>query len=103
MFKNKGFIIDNILHLTPSEAFELCSEEATLVDVREEFMIGCKKFDVPQTIYCPASNIAELHTKLPKFLPLIIADATGIHSKEIVLFLIDKGLNRYKLFIFVLL
>jgi rhodanese-related sulfurtransferase len=94
MFKNKGFLIGNILHLIPKEAYELCNQESIIVDVREEFMIGCKKFDVKQTIFCPASKIEELYLNLPKEMPLIFADATGIHSKEVINFLLNKSYNN---------
>lgn len=94
MFKNKGFKIGTILHLTPRETFELCHDDAILVDVREEFMVGCKIFDVKQTLYCPASNIKESYLKLPEDIPLIFADATGLHSKEVLLFLTEKGFKN---------
>ena len=50
MFKNLGFKTNNIIHLTPREAYEICNENAILVDVREDFMIGYKKFEVKQTL-----------------------------------------------------
>ena len=91
MFKNMGFLIGNILHLTPREAYELCNQDSIMIDVREEFMVGCKVFDVKKTLYCPASKISELYENLPKDSSLVIADATGIHSKEVITFLIEKG------------
>ena len=94
MFKNKGFKIGNILHLTPKEAYELCNQESILVDVREDFMVGCKIFDVKQTLYCPASKIEELYNNLPIESSLVIADATGIHSKEVINFLTQKGFTN---------
>lgn len=94
MFKNKGFKIGNIIHLTPKEAYELCNQESIMVDVREEFMVGCKIFDVKQTLYCPASQINELYKNLPTDVSLVIADATGIHSKEVIIFLSEKGFNN---------
>ncbi|MBI5541650.1 MAG: rhodanese-like domain-containing protein, partial [Bacteroidia bacterium] len=78
----------------PKETYDICNEEAILVDVREDFMIGCKKFDVKQTIYCPASKIEELYINLPKDKPLVIADATSIHSKETIIFLTEKGFTN---------
>jgi len=93
-FKNKGFVIGNILHITPKETIELCKDDAILVDVREEFMIGYKRFSVNKVIYAPASIIEEFYLELPTDKLLIIADATGIHSKEVTLFLTEKGFKN---------
>lgn len=65
-----------------------------MVDVREDFMVGCKIFDVKQTLYCPASKINELYKNLPTDVALVIADATGIHSKEVINFLTEKGFKN---------
>ena len=91
MFKNKGFKIGDILHLTPHEAYELCNDDAIMLDVREDFMIGVKKFDVKQVLYCAASTINEYYQNLPDNIPLIVADASGLHSKETANFLVGKG------------
>jgi len=91
MFKNKGFKIGNILHLTPHEAYELCSNDAIILDVREDFMVGNKKFDVKQVLYCAASTIKEYYQNLPDNIPLVVADASGLHSKETAVFLVEKG------------
>ena len=93
-FKNKGFVIGNILHITPKEAIELCKDDAILVDVREEFMIGYKRFSVNKVIYAPASIIEEFYLELPTTKLLIISDATGIYSKEVTLFLTEKGFKN---------
>lgn len=91
MFKNLGFKTNNIIHLTPREAYEICNENAILVDVREDFMIGYKKFEVKQTLYFPASTLESTYQKLPKDSPLVFADASGLHSKEMVVFLFKQG------------
>lgn len=94
MFKNKGFKIGQLINLIPRDAYALCQEEAILVDVRENFMIGYKKFDVKQTVYCPASIIKECYLNLPDNVPLVLADASGLHSKEAALFLLEKGFKN---------
>ncbi len=91
LFKNVGISSSGILHVSAHEAIELCKKGAILVDVREEYMIGFKLFDVKEVIYCPKSKIEENYTEIPKDKALIFADATGIHSKEAVLFLLEKG------------
>jgi rhodanese-related sulfurtransferase len=66
-----------------------------LIDVQEEFMNRFKMMDIPEVIYCPYSILEETYMNLPMEKPLIFADASGIHSKEAVKFLLDKGfVNR---------
>ena len=94
LFKDKGISSSGMLHVSAQEAFELCKEGAIIVDVREEFMVGFKMFDVEKTIFCPKSMLEEKYSELPKDRALIFADATGIHSKEAVLFLLEKGFEN---------
>jgi rhodanese-related sulfurtransferase len=94
LFINVGISSSGMLHVSAHEAFELCKKGAIIVDVREEFMIGFKMFDVEEVIYCPKSKIEENYSEIPKDKTLIFADATGIHSKEAVLFLLEKGFDN---------
>ncbi len=82
-----------MLNVTPGQALSLCKNGAVVIDVREGFMNRFKMIDVPEIIYCPFSILTETWLQLPKEKPLIIADTTGIHSKEAVEFLTDKGLG----------
>jgi rhodanese-related sulfurtransferase len=91
IFKDKGIKINGITHLSPKEAFELLNSEVILVDVREEYMIGYKKFDVQQIIYIPYSECTHSLARIPKDKALIIADSYGLRSKEIVIKLINNG------------
>jgi rhodanese-related sulfurtransferase len=93
-FKNTGMISSGMLHVTPKETYELCQQGAIIVDVREEYMNRFKMFDVEEIIFCPYSIIKENCSELPKDKALIFADATGIHSKEAVLFLQEKGFEN---------
>jgi rhodanese-related sulfurtransferase len=94
MFKGKGFIIENILHLSPKESFELCQKGAILVDVREEYLTGHKTFDVEHVIYCPRSLINERLNRLPKDKPIIIADSVGLRSNEAIVILMQNGFRN---------
>jgi len=91
LFSNTGFFTGEIFNLTPKQTLELCRKGAVLIDVREDFMNRFKIMDVPEVIYCPFSILEEFYMNLPIEKPLIFADASGIHSKEAVLFMIDKG------------
>lgn len=91
LLKNHGFLIQGILHLSPKEVFELCNDECILVDVRDDYLTNFKSFGVPRVIYIPAGNIKNQYNDLPRHKCLIIADSAGIHSKEVVIFLKEKG------------
>jgi rhodanese-related sulfurtransferase len=95
MFQNLGIKSQNILNLSPRETYKLCTENnAILVDVREEGLVGMKMFNVPKIVYCPNSILSENFEKLDFNKPLIFADATGLRSKEAVLFLTEKGFTN---------
>jgi rhodanese-related sulfurtransferase len=92
-FEGYGFTIDGIQHLTPREANDLCHKGAILLDLRLELLFKNKRFDVPQLIHCHSNEIEEYYQNLPTNIPIIVADAVGIHSKEVVVFLMGKGYN----------
>jgi rhodanese-related sulfurtransferase len=94
LFPNSGFESGGILNLTPRQTLALCQKGALLIDVREEFMNRFKMMDVPEIVYCPFSILEETYQNLPSDKPLIFADASGIHSKEAVKFLLDKGFGN---------
>ena len=77
-----GFHAGGLLHLIPSEAYEMCCNQAVILDVREEYMAAFKKFNVPQVLYIPLSELNENLNTLPKDQALIVADATGLRSRE---------------------
>jgi rhodanese-related sulfurtransferase len=92
-FENTGFESGGMVNLTPRQALALCKKGAVLIDVREASMNRFKMLDVPEVIYCPLSILEESFFDLPSDKPLIIADSSGIHSKEAVKLLIEKGLG----------
>jgi len=90
-FEHKAIYSNGIYNLSPLQAHKLCQEGAILVDVREEYLNRFKIFDVPGLIFCPKKKLAELMLNLPVDKPLIIADASGIHSPEAVKLLMENG------------
>lgn len=86
-----GFFSGGIWNLTPREALEWCHKGALLVDVRETYMNRFKLFGVPEVICCPFSILEKNFRNLTSDKLLIFADAAGLHSKEAVKFLSDKG------------
>ena len=93
-FAGYGIVSNDIVHVSPRETVELCKKGAILVDVREDYMNRFKMFDVDELIFCPLSILKEKYTELPQNKPLIFADATGLRSKEVVLFLKTKNLKN---------
>ena len=93
-FEGHGFTINNILHLSPREAHELCLKGAILLDLRLELLFINKRFDVPECLHCVYDEISDYYHHLPTNRPIIIADAVGIHSKEIVDYLQGKGYTQ---------
>lgn len=93
-FQNMGITSSGMLHVSPKETYELCKHGAIIVDVREEYMNRFKMIDVDEIIFCPYSILENNYQDFPKDKALIFADATGIHSKEAVLFLKDKGFEN---------
>jgi rhodanese-related sulfurtransferase len=94
LIKNRGFIIQGILHVSPKETYGLCREGAIIVDVREIYLSSFKSFEVEKVIHLPAGNIEKEYKNLPDDVCLIFADSAGIHSKQVVLFLKDKGFDN---------
>jgi len=90
-FEGKAIPSNGIYNLSPLQAYKLSQEGAILVDVREEYLNRFKIFDVPGLIFCPKKLLVELIVQLPVDRPLIIADASGIHSPEAVKMLTDNG------------
>ena len=94
LFEGKGLKNGSLLSLSPTEAFELCSKGAILVDVREDYLNSFKMFGVEKLIYLPKSKLEENFQQLSHDEYLILADAAGLRSKEAVLFLLEKKYDK---------
>ncbi len=93
-FDGFGNRIDKIIHLSPNEAYELCQKGAILLDLRLDILFRNKRFNVPEMLHCVYDEINEFYHHLPTNRPIIVADAVGIHSKEIVIFLKSRGYTQ---------
>lgn len=90
-FQNRGIQINGITHLSPKEAWQASQEGAVMVDIREEFELLAKIFDVSSVLYIPNSSFMDNFELLPNDKPLIIADSVGLRSKKVVIFLQENG------------
>lgn len=94
IFENKGFVINEIVHLSGREAIQCIKQGAVLIDIREFYDINYKIFDVENVINIPKSELEKNLNQIPKDKPVIIADAFGINSKPIVLQLKNEGFTN---------
>jgi rhodanese-related sulfurtransferase len=90
-FNNFGFEINGLIHLTGNQALQCLQSGAVLVDIREDFEVAIKDFDVREKLWCPFSDFENLFMRIPKDRALIIADCVSITSKEAVQKLLDNG------------
>lgn len=90
-FENIGIFKDNILSLSPKEAYNCCQKGAILVDIRKSYETDYKSFKVDNLILIPKNTFTENFEKIPMDKQVIIADSTGLSSKKAVMFLAEKG------------
>jgi rhodanese-related sulfurtransferase len=90
-FEKLGFKIGSIQHFSPKEAYEAAKKGAVLVDVRQTYETHYKGFDVEEVIYIDHEEIKDKYKELPQEKFLVIADSVGLHSKEVLEFLQEKG------------
>ena len=93
-FDKYGFEIDGIKHLTPKEASLLLRKNAVLVDIREDYKLRMKSFGAENIIYLCMEKIKAGEFNLPKEGAYIIADSSGLHSKEALLALKEEGYKQ---------
>ncbi len=90
-FEGKAIQSNGIHNVSSLQAFKFSQEGAIIVDVREVYLNRYKIFDVTALIFCPLQELPGLIAGLPTNKPLIIADASGIHSPEAVKMLLKHG------------
>ena len=83
--------IDGIDYVLPSEAVDYLARGACMVDLRTEFETEIRAFGIERITYIPYDDLKDRYEVLPREIPLILADAVGLHSKEALLFLREKG------------
>jgi rhodanese-related sulfurtransferase len=94
-FLKHGFISSGFLNLSASEAYKEATEnDAVILDVREQRLIGYKRFDVPMVINIPFSILVKSYMNLPDDIPVIVADSVGLRSHEAMEFLLSKGFDN---------
>jgi len=81
--------------LSPREVLRAIAEEAALVvDIRPDFEVGFRVFDVPDLVDIPRRDLAERAPELPHDRLLIVADAVGLHAGDSARVLASLGFER---------
>ncbi len=91
-FDRLGMKINGITHLSAREAVEAISRGAVILDIRDEYQAGMKTFKVANYVHCPLEFLDHNIEAFPKDKCFIVADATGLHSKEAALKLMESGI-----------
>lgn len=84
----------NIMAISPREAFKLCQEGAVILDIRPDAISLYKGFDVPEVLYCIKEELSSYIQELPSNRIIIIADSTGVYSKNVCSMLMDHGIEN---------
>jgi rhodanese-related sulfurtransferase len=88
-----GFVINGLRHVSGKESLAIIKEEGYILDVRPDYELT-RLFQVEKVLYCSYEDIKDHYRELPKDEPLIIADATGLRSKEVAILLKEKGYDN---------
>ena len=90
----RGGINKGMLQLSAREAFAELQKDAILIDIREDYHAAMKTFLVENYCSLPLSIFDENIINLPADRLLVVADATGLHSKTAAEKLLQKGFLR---------
>jgi rhodanese-related sulfurtransferase len=88
-----GFVINGLRHVSGKECLDFLKEEGYMLDVRPEFELT-KLMNIEHIFYYPYDEIRDHYQDLPRDTWLILADAVGLRSKEIAIFLKEQGFAK---------
>jgi rhodanese-related sulfurtransferase len=77
--------------LSSKEAFELIQNGAAILDIRPDYEINYRVFDVPKVYFLTLKELEEHYQNIPHGEVLIVADNVGIHSPGAARFMVEKG------------
>lgn len=89
VFESNGY-----QNITPEGALKFCEAGSVILDVREEYHTVYKKFAVENVLYFPLSQLSVFLEQIPRDNYVIVADASGLHSREAMTLLIEKGFSN---------
>ncbi len=92
--KQNSYSARSIPNISPREAFNLSQQSAIILDVREDYYNQYKKFNSPEVIQISFSRLKDDYQKLPIDKLIIVADTSGLKSKEAAILLYQKGFSN---------
>ncbi len=94
LFERYGSIKNGIQTLTPREAYEAIKDGALYIDLRAAELSAYKIPDIPDIFLLPLALYKEAYHKLPAERYLILADSSGLKSRDVASFLQDRGYDK---------
>ena len=92
-FFQQCFKSQQLIFITPSKAYPFLQEGILLVDLRPDYEGAGKIPDVPNLLQIPYDEIFENLDSIPANEIVILADAVGLRSKEVLIKLKESGYN----------
>jgi rhodanese-related sulfurtransferase len=80
--------------VTPREAYPLLLGGAVLVDLRAGYLVGMKAFLVPDILRIPHRELPQRFSELPRDRLLILADTSGVYTRDAAALLHSHGFDR---------
>ena len=93
-FDGKGMVVQGLRFLSPKEALDSLQDGALLVDLRTDELVEMKAFRVPEAIHIPHRELPDFFSELPSNRPLLLADTSGVFTKEAAHLLLDHGFRE---------
>ncbi|HWQ07473.1 MAG TPA: rhodanese-like domain-containing protein [Holophaga sp.] len=86
--------VPGLRFLSPREVRDELQAGACLVDLRTDELVEMKAFAVQNRYHIPHRFLATSHTELPKDRLLVLADTSGVYTKEAARLLLANGFTR---------
>ncbi|MCX6272994.1 MAG: rhodanese-like domain-containing protein [Bacteroidetes bacterium] len=87
-------IIQGMKYLSPKEAQSISDDDVIFIDLRPEYETNAKQIRVKTLVFLNWQDFKQEYTILDPARHFIVFDEVGLHSKEIVKFLVDKGFEN---------
>lgn len=92
--ESKNAPVPGLRFLAPKDALGLLRASAVLVDLRSDDLVEMKGFDVPSVYHIPHRALATCLSELPKDRLLVLADSSGVYTKEAARLLLESGFTQ---------
>lgn len=94
VFDNIGMTIGNLKYLSPKEAFSISQDDVVFIDLRPDYETTAKQIQVKTLVFIYWQEFEKEYTILDPSRHFIVFDEVGLHSKEIIKFLVNNGFEN---------